>query len=135
MKAKIESEQFRMESKLALFLNIKINATIELNSNWNKHEQLQRRHDHYVRYAIPSAQEIVRNTKTAYGAGEISYLEYLTALGTATEVEAQCIGINPCVEFQFYSKFSVCRAIKCKTIQLINCETALYYWIVINLKA
>jgi len=91
MKAKIRSEQFRMESKLALLEYKKSMLLSELSSSWNKHEQLQRRHDHYVRYAIPSAQEIVRNTKTAYGAGEISYLEYLTALRTATEVELNAL--------------------------------------------
>ncbi len=44
-------------------------------------------YEYYVNQAIPNAEKIVKAAQLGYKTGEISYVEYLFALQTATDIQ------------------------------------------------
>ncbi|SEL16471.1 CusA/CzcA family heavy metal efflux RND transporter [Parapedobacter koreensis] len=56
----------------------------------NAQEQYElrvRRHEYFVQQALPNAEHIIQAAQLGYRTGEISYVEYLYALQTSTDVE------------------------------------------------
>ncbi len=60
---------------------------IQLKNAWNQYEQDILQYDYYVKQAVPNAEKIVKAAQLGYKTGEISYVEYLFALKTATDIQ------------------------------------------------
>lgn len=60
---------------------------IRLKNAWSQYEQDVLQYDYYVKQAVPNAEKIVKAAQLGYKTGEISYVEYLFALRTATDIQ------------------------------------------------
>jgi cobalt-zinc-cadmium resistance protein CzcA len=61
--------------------------SVQLENMFNQYEQDVQRYDYYTNQAIPNAEKIVKAAQLGYKTGEISYMEYLFALQTATNIQ------------------------------------------------
>ncbi len=86
-KAKIRSLDYKKQS---LELNAKWQEQqlkTELTNAINQYEQYLKQFNYFKRQALPNANEIIQAAKLRYGTGEISYVEYLFALQTTTDIQ------------------------------------------------
>ena len=60
---------------------------IQLDNSINQYQQDWEQYEYYVNQAIPNAEKIVKAAQLGYKTGEISYVEYLFALQTATDIQ------------------------------------------------
>jgi len=58
-----------------------------LTNSVNQYQQDVRQYDYYKNQALPNAEKIVKAAQLGYKTGEISYVEYLFALQTATNIQ------------------------------------------------
>lgn len=61
--------------------------TTQLENALSQYEQDVQQYEYYVKQAIPNAEKIVKAGQLGYKTGEISYVEYLFALQTATNIQ------------------------------------------------
>ena len=61
--------------------------TTQLENALNQYQQDVQQYEYYVNQALPNAEKIVKAGQLGYKTGEISYVEYLFALQTATNIE------------------------------------------------
>ncbi len=59
----------------------------QLENALNQYQQNVKQYDYYVSQAIPNAEKITKAGQLGYKTGEISYIEYLFALQTATNIQ------------------------------------------------
>lgn len=59
----------------------------QLENAFGQYQQDVQQYDYYVGQAIPNAEKIVKAAQLGYKTGEISYVEYLFALQTATNIQ------------------------------------------------
>jgi cobalt-zinc-cadmium resistance protein CzcA len=61
--------------------------SIQLENAFGQYQQDIQQYEYYVNQAIPNAEKIVKAAQLGYKTGEISYVEYLFALQTATNIQ------------------------------------------------
>ena len=61
--------------------------TVQLENALEQYKQDVQQYEYYVGKAIPNAEKIVKAGQLGYKTGEISYVEYLFALQTATNIQ------------------------------------------------
>lgn len=61
--------------------------TTQLENSLSQYKQDVQQYDYYVNQALPNAEKIVKAGQLGYKTGEISYVEYLFALQTATNIQ------------------------------------------------
>lgn len=86
-KAKIQSLEYQ---KQMAETNAKLQQqqlTTQLENALNQYKQDVMQYEYYVNQALPNAQKIVKAGQLGYKTGEISYVEYLFALQTATNIQ------------------------------------------------
>ena len=60
---------------------------VQLENALNQYQQNVKQYEYYVNQAIPNAEKITKAGQLGYKTGEISYVEYLFALQTATNIQ------------------------------------------------
>ncbi len=60
---------------------------VQFQNAFNQYGQDVQQYEYYVNQAIPNADKIVKAAQLGYKTGEISYVEYLFALQTATDIQ------------------------------------------------
>jgi len=65
--------------------------TTALNNAMGQYEQDVRQYEYYKNQAVPNAEKIVNAAQLGYKTGEISYVEYLFALQTATNIQLKSL--------------------------------------------
>ncbi len=85
-KARIQSLEYQkqMAESNAKYQQKQLEAQLE--NTLNQYQQNILQYDYYVNQAIPNAEKIVKAGQLGYKTGEISYVEYLFALQTATQI-------------------------------------------------
>jgi len=86
-KARMQSLEYE---KLAAETNAKMKQnqlSAQLENTFAQYEQDLQQYEYYVSQAIPNAEKIVKAAQLGYKTGEISYVEYLFALQTATNIQ------------------------------------------------
>jgi cobalt-zinc-cadmium resistance protein CzcA len=58
-----------------------------LENAFNQYLQNIKQYEYYMNQAIPNAEKIIKAGQLGYKTGEISYVEYLFALQTATNIQ------------------------------------------------
>ncbi|WP_146939870.1 CusA/CzcA family heavy metal efflux RND transporter [Chryseobacterium hagamense] len=86
-KAKIKSLEYQKQSAEANARFQEKQLFIQLKNAWSQYEQDVLQYDYYVKQAVPNAEKIVKAAQLGYKTGEISYVEYLFALRTATDIQ------------------------------------------------
>ncbi|AYN00472.1 CusA/CzcA family heavy metal efflux RND transporter [Chryseobacterium sp. 3008163] len=86
-KARIKSLEYQkqMEENNAKFQQQQLDA--QLKNSLSQYQQDLQQYQYYLNQAIPNAKSIVKAAQLGYKTGEISYVEYLFALQTATNIE------------------------------------------------
>ncbi|MCI3937969.1 CusA/CzcA family heavy metal efflux RND transporter [Chryseobacterium aahli] len=86
-KARIKSLEYQkqMEENNAKFQQQQLDA--QLKNSLSQYQQDVQQYEYYLNQAIPNAKSIVKAAQLGYKTGEISYVEYLFALQTATNIE------------------------------------------------
>lgn len=86
-KARIKSLDYQkqMEEKNAKFQQQQLDT--QLKNSFSQYQQDVQQYQYYLNQAIPNAKSIVKAAQLGYKTGEISYVEYLFALQTATNIE------------------------------------------------
>ncbi|SDQ34747.1 cobalt-zinc-cadmium resistance protein CzcA [Chryseobacterium soldanellicola] len=86
-KARIKSLEYQkqMEENNAKFQQQQLD--VQLKNSLNQYQQDVDQYQYYVNQAVPNAKSIVKAAQLGYKTGEISYVEYLFALRTATDIE------------------------------------------------
>lgn len=86
-KARMQSLEYE---KLAAETNAKMKQnqlSTQLENAFAQYQQDIQQYEYYVSQAIPNAEKIVKAAQLGYKTGEISYVEYLFALQTATNIQ------------------------------------------------
>ncbi|WP_345204031.1 CusA/CzcA family heavy metal efflux RND transporter [Chryseobacterium ginsengisoli] len=86
-KARIQSLEYQKQVAETNAKQQKKQLSVQLENVFNQYEQDVQRYDYYVNQAIPNAEKIVKAAQLGYKTGEISYMEYLFALQTATNIQ------------------------------------------------
>lgn len=86
-KARIKSLEFQkqVEENNAKFQQQQLEA--QLKNSLDQYQMDFQQYQYYLNQAVPNAQKIVKAAQLGYKTGEISYVEYLFALQTATNIE------------------------------------------------
>jgi cobalt-zinc-cadmium resistance protein CzcA len=86
-KARIKSLEYQkqMEENNAKFQQQQLDA--QLRNSFSHYQQDVQQYEYYLNQAVPNAKSIVKAAQLGYKTGEISYVEYLFALQTATNIE------------------------------------------------
>jgi len=86
-KARIRSLDYQkqMAESNAKFQQKELEAQLE--NALNQYQQNIKQYDYYVNLAIPNAEKITKAGQLGYKTGEISYVEYLFALQTSTNIQ------------------------------------------------
>ncbi|WP_223608896.1 CusA/CzcA family heavy metal efflux RND transporter [Chryseobacterium sp. OSA05B] len=86
-KARMQSLEYE---KYAAETNAKMQQkqlSTQLENAFGQYQQDIQQYEYYVNQAIPNAEKIVKAAQLGYKTGEISYVEYLFALQTATNIQ------------------------------------------------
>ncbi|RMZ61075.1 CusA/CzcA family heavy metal efflux RND transporter [Chryseobacterium nematophagum] len=86
-KARIQSLEYQ---KQVVETNAKFQEqqlSTQLENIFSQYQQDIQQYDYYVNQALPNAEKIVKAAHLGYKTGEISYVEYLFALQTATNIQ------------------------------------------------
>lgn len=86
-KARMESLSYQKQSAEASALQQKIQLGAQLQGAIQQYNQDMQQYNYYLQQALPNAAEIVSAASLGYRSGDISYMEYLYALQTATDIE------------------------------------------------
>ncbi|WP_313361181.1 TolC family protein, partial [Empedobacter sp.] len=86
-KAKIKALEYDKQAIQETANFQKQQLKIQLDNSVNQYQQDWEQYEYYVNQAIPNAEKIVKAAQLGYKTGEISYVEYLFALQTATDIQ------------------------------------------------
>jgi cobalt-zinc-cadmium resistance protein CzcA len=86
-KARIESLDYQKQSFEALAKQESVLLNTQLQNAIAQYQQNVQQYYYYQSQALPNATEIVKTAQFGYDTGDISYVEYLYALQTATDVQ------------------------------------------------
>jgi len=86
-KSRIQSLEYQKQvvESNAKFQEKQLN--VQFQNAFNQYGQDVQQYEYYVNQAIPNADKIVKAAQLGYKTGEISYVEYLFALQTATDIQ------------------------------------------------
>jgi cobalt-zinc-cadmium resistance protein CzcA len=86
-KARIKSLEYQKQSLDAQAKQQSVLLNAELQNALAQYQQDVQQYNYYKIQALPNASEIVKAAQLGYRTGDISYVEYLYALQTATDVQ------------------------------------------------
>jgi cobalt-zinc-cadmium resistance protein CzcA len=86
-RANIQSLEYQQQANDLLAIQEQTMIETEFKNALLQHEQNLLEHEFYLNQALPNAREIINAVNLSYKTGEISYMEYLYAIQTATDVE------------------------------------------------
>jgi cobalt-zinc-cadmium resistance protein CzcA len=86
-KARIQSWEYQKQVAETNARQQQKNMAAQLENVFSQYRQEVRQYEYYVSQAIPNAEKMVKAAQLGYRTGEISYLEYLFALQTATNIQ------------------------------------------------
>ena len=86
-KAKIKALDYQKQSAQATAQYQKTLLNTQLQNALAQYQQNVQQYNYYQTQALPNANEIVKAAQLGYKTGDISYVEYLFALQTATDIE------------------------------------------------
>jgi cobalt-zinc-cadmium resistance protein CzcA len=86
-KAKIKSIEYQKQSLEQQAEYEKKQLQSQLQNTMIQYEQDVKQYNYYKSNALPNAEEIVKSAQLGYRTGDVSYVEYLYALQTATDIQ------------------------------------------------
>ncbi|MFL9832415.1 CusA/CzcA family heavy metal efflux RND transporter [Chryseobacterium terrae] len=86
-KARIQSLEYQKQMAESNARQQHRQLTAQLENALNQYQQDIQQYQYYVDQALPNAEKIVKAGQLGYKTGEISYVEYLFALQTATNIQ------------------------------------------------
>lgn len=86
-KARMQSLEYQKQSAAINAQFQEKQLLVQLENAWNQYQQDMRQYEYYLKQAVPNAEKIVKAAQLGYKTGEISYVEYLFALQTATNIQ------------------------------------------------
>ena len=86
-KARIKSLEYQKQSLAQQAEYEKKQLQSQLKNAMTQYEQDVKQYNYYKTNALPNAEEIVKSAQLGYRTGDISYVEYLYALQTATDIQ------------------------------------------------
>ncbi|MDC8106362.1 TolC family protein [Chryseobacterium sp. B21-037] len=86
-KARIKSLEFQKQVAETNAMYQKNQLSTQLQNALTQYQQDTQQYNYYVGQAIPNAEKIVKAAQLGYRTGEITYVEYLFALQTATNIQ------------------------------------------------
>jgi cobalt-zinc-cadmium resistance protein CzcA len=86
-KAKIKSLEYQKQSLEQRAEYEKKQLQSQLQNAMTQYEQDVTQYNYYKSNALPNAEEIVKSAQLGYKTGDVSYVEYLYALQTATDIQ------------------------------------------------
>ena len=86
-KARIKSLEYQKQSLAQQAEYEKKQLQSQLKNAMTQYEQDVKQYNYYKSNALPNAEEIVKSAQLGYRTGDISYVEYLYALQTATDIQ------------------------------------------------
>jgi cobalt-zinc-cadmium resistance protein CzcA len=86
-KARIKSIEYQKQSLEQQAEYEKKQLQSQLQNAMTQYEQDVKQYNYYKSNALPNAEEIVKSAQLGYRTGDISYVEYLYALQTATDIQ------------------------------------------------
>ena len=86
-KARIKSLEYQKQSLEQQAEYEKKQLQSQLQNTMTQYEQDVKQYNYYKSNALPNAEEIVKSAQLGYRTGDISYVEYLYALQTATDIQ------------------------------------------------
>jgi len=88
-KGRIQSLNFKKEAAEAQARNQQLVLEAQLQGAWEQYQFNLERYRYFVEQALPNASRIIQAAQLGYKTGEITYVEYLYALQTSTDVELE----------------------------------------------
>ena len=86
-KARIKSLEYQKQSLAQQAEYEKKQLQSQLQNTMTQYEQDVKQYNYYKSNALPNAEEIVKSAQLGYRTGDVSYVEYLYALQTATDIQ------------------------------------------------
>lgn len=86
-KARIKSLELQKQMEESNAKSQQQQLDAQLRNSLNQYQQDVQQYQYYLNQAVPNAKKIVQAAQLGYKTGEISYVEYLFALQTATDIE------------------------------------------------
>ena len=86
-KARIKSLEYQKQAAATEAARKQQALSTELQNAIHQYRQDVKQYTYYLQQALPNAKEIVNAAQVGYRTGDISYVEYLYALQTATDIE------------------------------------------------
>ena len=86
-KARIKSLEYQKQSLAQQAEYEKKQLQSQLQNTMTQYEQDVKQYNYYKTNALPNAEEIVKSAQLGYRTGDVSYVEYLYALQTATDIQ------------------------------------------------
>ncbi len=86
-KARVQSLEYQKQAAETQAKLQEKQLLTQLKNAWSQYGQDVLQYDYYVKQAIPNAEKMVKAAQLGYKTGEISYVEYLFALRTATDIQ------------------------------------------------
>jgi cobalt-zinc-cadmium resistance protein CzcA len=86
-KAKIQSLEYQKQMAESNAKMQQKQLLTQLENAFTQYNQDVLQYEYYVNQALPNAEKIVKAGQLGYKTGEISYVEYLFALQTATNIQ------------------------------------------------
>ncbi|MFD1630777.1 CusA/CzcA family heavy metal efflux RND transporter [Pseudopedobacter beijingensis] len=88
-KGRIKSLDLQKQALEVKAENEKLNLKSRLQNEIEQYNFFNQRYKYFVKQALPNAKQIINAAQLGYRTGEITYVEYLYALQTATDVELE----------------------------------------------
>ncbi len=86
-KARIQSWEYQKQTAEINAKQRQKQLAAQLENALNQYKQDIQQYDYYISQAVPNAEKMVKASQLGYKTGEISYVEYLFALQTATNIQ------------------------------------------------
>ncbi len=86
-KARVKSLDFQKQAAAAEARLKQQTLAAQLKNTISQYHQDRKQYHYYLNQALPNAKDIVKAAQVGYRTGDISYVEYLYALQTATDIE------------------------------------------------
>lgn len=86
-KARIKSLDYQKQAYEASAQSQQKQLTAQLQNALQQYKQFLQQYNYYINQALPNGREIIAAAKLGFRTGDISYVEYLLALQTSTDIE------------------------------------------------
>ncbi|MBK1440352.1 CusA/CzcA family heavy metal efflux RND transporter [Parapedobacter sp. ISTM3] len=92
-KGRIRAMEYQQQAAEAVSQQAVRMMEARLLNAYEQYELRWRRYQYFVKKALPNAERIIQAAQLGYQTGEITYVEYLYALQTSTDVELDCLEV------------------------------------------